>query len=261
MRTYIIRRLLLIIPTLLIVTMLVFFSIHFIPGDVIDIMMGSTVSPQVGEAGVTREWLEKKLGVDAPIHIQYSRWLGKILLQGDLGTTLVSEEPVWENFIRPRIPISLELGLIAQLILLLLAIPIGTYSAIRQNTLGDYAGRSLSIFMLSVPEFWIATIVLVYPAIYFGWSPPMQYVPFIENPQENLLMFLVPGAILGAVHSGPLMRLVRTLVLEVLRQDYELLSKVVFELKSSGNPDFRNHFDSIRELYTFNHLCQVIKAP
>ncbi len=220
MRTYIIRRLLLIIPTLLIVTILVFFSIHFIPGDVIDIMMGSTVSPQVGEAGVTREWLEKKLGLDVPIHVQYSRWLGKILLQGDLGTTLVSEEPVWENFIRPRIPISLELGFIALLILLLLAIPIGTYSAIRQNTLGDYAGRSLSIFMLSVPEFWIATIVLVYPAIYFGWSPPMQYVPFFENPQENLLMFIVPAAILGAVHSGPLMRLVRTLVLEVLRQDY-----------------------------------------
>ena len=220
MRTYIIRRLLLIIPTLLIVTILVFFSIHFIPGDVIDIMMGSTVSPQVGEAGVTREWLEKKLGLDVPIHVQYSRWLGKILLQGDLGTTLVSEEPVWENFIRPRIPISLELGFIALLILLLLAIPIGTYSAIRQNTLGDYAGRSLSIFMLSVPEFWIATIVLVYPAIYFGWSPPMQYVSFFEDPQENLLMFIVPAAILGAVHSGPLMRLVRTLVLEVLRQDY-----------------------------------------
>ncbi len=169
---------------------------------------------------MTREWLEKKLGLDVPIHVQYSRWLGKILLQGDLGTTLVSEEPVWENFIRPRIPISLELGFIALLILLLLAIPIGTYSAIRQNTLGDYAGRSLSIFMLSVPEFWIATIVLVYPAIYFGWSPPMQYVPFFENPQENLLMFIVPAAILGAVHSGPLMRLVRTLVLEVLRQDY-----------------------------------------
>ena len=220
MRTYIVRRVLLIIPTLLIVTILVFFSIHFIPGDVIDIMMGSTVSPQVGEAGVTREWLEKKLGLDAPIHVQYSRWLGKILLHGDLGTTLVSEEPVWENFIRPRVPVSLELGFIALLILLLLAIPIGTYSAIRQNTLGDYAGRSLSIFMLSVPEFWIATIVLVYPAIYFGWSPPMQYVSLFEDPQENLLMFLVPAAILGAVNSGPLMRLVRTLVLEVLRQDY-----------------------------------------
>ena len=220
MRTYIIRRVLLIIPTLLIVTMLVFFSIHFIPGDVIDVMMGSTVSPNVGEAGVTREWLEKKLGLDVPIHIQYGRWLKKILLHGDLGASLVSEEPVWENYIRPRIPVSLELTLIAQLILLLLAIPIGTYSAIRQNTLGDYAGRSLSIFMLSVPEFWIATIVLIYPAIYFGWSPPMQYVPFLENPGENLLMFLVPGAILGAVHSGPLMRLVRTLVLEVLRQDY-----------------------------------------
>ena len=220
MRTYIIRRVLLIIPTLLIVTMLVFFSIHFIPGDVIDVMMGSTVSPNVGEAGVTREWLEKKLGLDVPIHIQYGRWLKKILLHGDLGTSLVSEEPVWENYIRPRIPVSLELALIAQLIILLLAIPIGTYSAIRQNTLGDYAGRSLSIFMLSVPEFWIATIVLIYPAIYFGWSPPMQNVPFLENPGENLLMFLVPGAVLGAVHSGPLMRLVRTLVLEVLRQDY-----------------------------------------
>ena len=212
------------IPTLLIVTMLVFSSIHFIPGDVIDMLMSSSVSQasgaQTSSGGVTREWLEKKLGLDVPIHIQYSRWLGNILLHGDMGTALTTDQPVWGTFVRPRIPVSLELGLIALLILLLLAIPIGTYSAIRQNTIGDYVGRGLSILMLSIPEFWIATIVLVFPAIYFGWSPPIKYVPLMENPRENLIMFLIPGAILGTVHSGILMRMVRTQVLEVLRKDY-----------------------------------------
>ncbi|MCY4483010.1 MAG: ABC transporter permease [Spirochaetaceae bacterium] len=224
MRTYIIRRLLLTIPTLLLVTMLVFLSIHLIPGDILDLLMSSSVSQASGaemsSGGVTREWLEQKLGLDVPIHIQYGRWLGNILLHGDLGTTLTTDEPVWETFVRPRIPVSLELGFISLLILLLLAVPIGTYSAIRQNTLGDYVGRGLSILMLSIPEFWIATIVLVFPSIYFGWSPPIEYVRLMENPRQNLIMFLIPAAILGTVHSGPLMRLVRTQMLEVLRQDY-----------------------------------------
>ena len=224
MRTYIIRRLLLTIPTLLLVTMLVFLSIHLIPGDILDLLMSSSVSQASGaemsSGGVTREWLEQKLGLDVPIHIQYGRWLGNILLHGDLGTTLTTDEPVWETFVRPRIPVSLELGFIALLILLLLAVPIGTYSAIRQNTLGDYVGRGLSILMLSIPEFWIATIALVFPSIYFGWSPPIEYVRLMENPRQNLIMFLIPAAILGTVHSGPLMRLVRTQMLEVLRQDY-----------------------------------------
>jgi peptide/nickel transport system permease protein len=224
MRTYIIRRILLTIPTLLLVTMLVFSSIHFIPGDILDVLMSSSVSQASGAesstGGVTREWLEKKLGLDVPIHIQYGRWLGNILLHGDMGTTLTTDEPVWETFVRPRIPVSLELGLMALLILLLLAIPIGIYSAIRQNTLGDYVGRGLSILMLSIPEFWIATIVLVFPSLYFGWSPPIKYVSLMENPRENLMMVLIPAAILGTVHSGPLMRLVRTQMLEVLRQDY-----------------------------------------
>ena len=224
MRTYIIRRLLLTIPTLLLVTMLVFLSIHLIPGDILDLLMSSSVSQASGaemsSGGVTREWLKQKLGLDVPIHIQYGRWLGNILLHGDLGTTLTTDEPVWETFVRPRIPVSLELGFIALLILLLLAVPIGTYSAIRQNTLGDYVGRGLSILMLSIPEFWIATIALVFPSIYFGWSPPIEYVRLMENPRQNLIMFLIPAAILGTVHSGPLMRLVRTQMLEVLRQDY-----------------------------------------
>ena len=184
MRTYIIRRILLTIPTLLMVTMLVFSSIHFIPGDILDLLMSSSVSQASGaetsSGGVTREWLEKKLGLDVPIHIQYGRWLGNILLHGDLGTTLTTDEPVWETFVRPRIPVSLELGLIALLILLLLAIPIGTYSAIRQNTLGDYAGRGLSILMLSIPEFWIATIV---PgrSIHLFWLVAAHQICFLDG--------------------------------------------------------------------------------
>ena len=180
--------------------MLVFLSIHLIPGDILDLLMSSSVSQASGaetsSGGVTREWLEQKLGLDVPIHIRYGRWLGNILLHGDLGTTLTTDEPVWETFVRPRISVSLELGLIALLILLLLAVPIGTYSAIRQNTLADYVGRGLSILMLSIPEFWIATIVLVFPSIHFGWSPPIEYVRLMENPRQNLIMFLIPAAIL-----------------------------------------------------------------
>ena len=116
MRTYIIRRLLLTIPTLLLVTMLVFLSIHLIPGDILDLLMSSSVSQASGaemsSGGVTREWLEQKLGLDVPIHIQYGRWLGNILLHGDLGTyPTACNGDVWETFVRPRIPVSWMLGL------------------------------------------------------------------------------------------------------------------------------------------------------
>jgi peptide/nickel transport system permease protein len=108
----------------------------------------------------------------------------------------------------------------AAIIALLISIPIGVYSAIRQDTWGDYLGRTIAILAISLPSFWIATIIIVFPAIYFNWSPEMEYIPFFENPVRNLIQFIVPAAIMGMVMSGTTMRMTRTMMLEVLRQDY-----------------------------------------
>lgn len=227
MVAYVIRRLLLIIPTFFLVTVLVFFSIRFIPGNVID-MMVSQMSSSGAASNLSRESLEKALGLDAPIHIQYLRWLGVVpqtngeirgLLEGDLGKSLWKSESVTQLLVE-RLPVSLELGLIAMITALLISIPIGVYSAIRQDTWGDYLGRSLSIIFISVPAFWIGTIIFVYPSIWWGWSPPLEYTPINKNLVLNLEQFLIPGFIMGMVMGGTLMRMTRTMMLEVLRQDY-----------------------------------------
>lgn len=216
MRTYIIRRLLLLIPNLFIVSGLVFLLVRLIPGDIIDAMVDE-VGP--GTSGsMDRAAIERRLGLDVPIHVQYGRWIGQIL-QGNLGTTLRADEPVVEQIL-PRLPVTLELGVFAVIIGLLISLPIGIYSAIRQDAIADYGGRSLAILFISVPSFWTATIVMVFPAIWWRWSPSMELIPFAEDPLGNLGMFLLPAALLGMVLSGTTMRMTRTMALEVLRQDY-----------------------------------------
>jgi peptide/nickel transport system permease protein len=228
MTAYAIRRLLLIIPTFFIVTLLVFLSVRFIPGNVVDDMiarMGSSGS--ISTAG-TRAAIEHALGLDVPIYVQYFRWLGVApqqtgglhgLLEGDLGTSLWNSQNVTER-IKESLPVSVELGIIAFLTAILLAIPIGVYSAIRQDTIGDYLGRSISIIFISVPAFWIGTMVWIYPSIWWNWTPAIEYIPFFKNPGGNLVQFLIPGFIVGMIMGGTLMRMTRTMMLEVLRQDY-----------------------------------------
>jgi peptide/nickel transport system permease protein len=116
--------------------------------------------------------------------------------------------------------VSFELGLLALIIGQLIALPIGIYSAVRQDTVGDYIGRSFAIFCIAVPSFWLGTMAVVFPAKYWGWAPPIEYVPFFEDPLNNLKQFIVPSVILGMVMSGTTMRMTRTMMLEVLRQDY-----------------------------------------
>jgi peptide/nickel transport system permease protein len=226
MRAYVIRRLLLIIPTLFVVTLIVFFAVRFIPGSTIDLMVAE-MSGASGE-DIDAEALEKALGLDAPMHVQYGRWLGvwpnkdghfSGILQGDLGESLWKNRPVLHEIL-PRLPVSFELGALGLLIALALALPIGVFSAIRQDTGGDYIGRTVSILFISLPTFWIGTIVVTYPSIYLGWSPPMELISFREDPLGNLGQFIVPAAILGLYTSGSLMRMTRTMMLEVLRQDY-----------------------------------------
>ena len=217
MKAYIIRRLLLIIPTLWIITIIVFLMVRFIPGDVIDIM----VDKMELDAGgiVDREAIERLLGLDVPVYVQYGRWVGDIFLHGTLGESLWGGWTV-EGRIVGRLPLTIELGVLAIVIGLLIALPVGIYSAIRQDTAADYLGRTAAVLGLATPNFWLALMVMIYPAIWWGWSPPMEWVPFPEDPLGNLGVLIIPSLILGTAMSASTMRMTRTMMLEVLRQDY-----------------------------------------
>ena len=217
MRAYIIRRLLLMIPTLLIVTILTFLSVRFIPGDAIDAM---TIQLESLGLVVDREALEHRLGLDVPVYVQYGRWMGGILLHGTLGESLWGGSVSIEEKILARLPVTLELGVMAMVIGLVIALPVGIYSAIRRNSAADYVGRTAAVIGLATPNFWLALMVIIFPAIWWGWSPPMRLVSFTEDPLGNLGVFIIPSLILGTAASAGTMRLTRTMMLEVLRQDY-----------------------------------------
>ena len=229
MRAYAIRRFLLIIPTLFIVSTLVFLSVRFIPGDTIDAMVARMES----FVEIDRELLERRLGLDVPAYVQYGRWMGVLptpdvytgeshfngLLQGTLGKELLGKRSVEEKILA-RLPVTIELGVMAIVIGLVISLPVGIYSAIRQDTAADYVGRTAAIIGMSTPNFWLALMVIIFPAIWWGWSPPMEVIPFTEDPLENLGVFIIPSLILGTAMSAGTMRLTRTMMLEVLRQDY-----------------------------------------
>ena len=215
MRAYLLRRLLLVIPTLFALSLIVFFSVRFIPGGVIDAM----VARSEFTGTVDREALERRLGLDVPVWVQYGRWTGNIFRHGTLGESLMGRGAVEEKIIG-RLPVTLELGLLAIVIGLVIALPVGIYSAIRQDTIADYGGRTLAIIGLATPNFWLALMVMLYPAIWWNWTPPLKMIPFVEDPLGNLGVFIVPSLILGTAMSAATMRMTRTMMLEVLRQDY-----------------------------------------
>jgi peptide/nickel transport system permease protein len=216
MRAYALRRVALLVPTLLIASLIVFASIRVIPGDVIDLMLAQN---DVSADRMTRERLVHALGLDRPVWEQYLRWVGGIVLHGDLGHSLWRGTPVTEQVLS-RLPATFELGLLALIVSVLLSIPIGVYSAIRQDSVGDLIARSFSILLLAVPGFWIGTMIVVFPSIWWGWAPAIDYVPFFHDPVRNLKQMIVPAIVLGMALSGYTMRLTRTMMLEVLRQDY-----------------------------------------
>lgn len=212
MRQYVLKRLLLVIPTLLLVSIIVFSLMRLIPGDVVVLMFEEKAYAK------DIDTLRAKLGLDKPLYAQYFSWLGRVV-QGDLGESLWTNRPVLDEIAR-RLPITCELGLMAICVSLCLALPIGVLSAIRQDTLKDYTARSLAILGLSVPPFWKATLVIVLPSIWFGWAPPLQFTPWSENVWQHLSQFILPAIILGIASGASIMRLTRALMLEVLRQDY-----------------------------------------
>jgi len=223
MRAYIIRRLLIMIPTLLLVSLLVFFVVRLMPGDIIDAMI--SVNPDVE---IDRPAMERDLGLDSPVLVQYGRWMGvapqtdgsfRGIFQGDLGYSLWNRKPVVE-LLAAKWPVTLQLSLMSLIISLLIALPIGIYSALRQDKWGDYIGRSFAILCISIPGFWLATLVIVLPSIWWGQMPPIMLIPFTEDPIGNLRMFIMPAIVLGMAMGGITMRMTRTMMLEVLRQDY-----------------------------------------
>lgn len=216
MRNYIIRRLLLVIPTLLIASLIVFFMVRLIPGDIIAQMLQERESTNLE---VDRVMIERSLGLDVPVYVQYFRWMGGIILHGDLGKSLWEGTPVAED-IAAKLPVTFELGLFSLIIGLLISLPVGIFSAVRQDTIGDYIARSFAILCIAVPSFWLGIMVMVFPSIWWGWSPPITLVRFAEDPAGNLVQFVVPAVILGMSLAGVTMRMTRSMMLEVLRQDY-----------------------------------------
>ena len=214
MFAYTVRRLLALIPTLFFASVIVFFSVRMIPGSVIDLMLAN--NPLAADKD--RAVIEAALGLDKPIHTQYLHWAGD-LLRGDLGRSLWQDTPVTHEILA-RLPVTLELALLAMIVAIVTGVPIGVYSALRQDTAGDYLTRSFAILLLAIPSFWLGTLVMVFPSIWWGWAPELRYVPFTQDPATNMKMLLIPAVILGTALSALNMRIMRTTMLEVLRQDY-----------------------------------------
>lgn len=213
MRQYVLRRVLLAVPTLVLVSLIVFSMMRLMPGDVVTRMVeGHAYAP-------TLEALRKELGLDRPVALQYLDWIGGIVLRGDFGTSFWTRQPIWDEFIS-RFPVTIELAVLTILVSVVIGIAVGIVSAIRQNTPADYIGRVFAILALSVPYFGLAVLVVVLPAIYFRWTPLWTYVPFTVDPLENLKIMAVPALVFGVTRAGPIMRIMRSALLDVLRQEY-----------------------------------------
>ena len=212
LRRYLAKRLLIAVPSLLIASLIVFTLPRLLPGDAVQLMLAEKAyAKDVDE-------LRAKLGLDRPLAVQYVEWLGRVA-QGDLGESLWTRRPVLQE-LGQRLPITLELAFFALAFALLIALPVGVISAARADTLQDYLARSAAIVGLSVPGFWLATLLIVLPAIWWGWRPVAEFTEFGTNPLAHVAQFLLPALILGVAAGAALMRLTRGMLLEVLRQDY-----------------------------------------
>ena len=214
MYKYVIRRLLLSIPVLLLSSLIVFGLMRVMPGDALTALMGESgnVSPK------DLQKLRMDLGLDRPYHEQYAIWVWQMVSLNP-GLSIFTSEPI-PVALKKAIPVTLELATLAIILGLSIAIPVGVLSATRQDTISDYAGRVVAVSGLSMPEFWLGTLVITFAAIWFHWIPPIGYVSLWDSPWKNLQQFLVPAAILGFRLSAATMRMTRSTVLEVLREDY-----------------------------------------
>ena len=214
MREYIIRRLLLVVPTLLLVSVVIFGLMRMVPGDVVDLM----ADQRGGIFQMDAQAIREKLGLTEPVYVQYARWLGRVL-RGDLGKSIWSGRSAVQEVLR-RYPVTLELAVLTVVISTGWGLLVGVVSAVRQDSLADYLFRTTAIAGLSVPYFWTSILVLVFGSIFLGWSPDPVYHRLTEDPVANLKQMIVPALIFAFYIGAPIARMSRATMLEVLRQDY-----------------------------------------
>jgi peptide/nickel transport system permease protein len=209
---FVMRRLVLSIPILLLVSIMVFGLIHLIPGDPARVILGQEATPEA-IAGRRHE-----LGLDRPLVIQYLAWLGNVL-RGDLGRSLADRTPVLEQ-IKLRLPVTLELTIGTFIVALLIALPAGILSATRRGSMVDYSSTLLALGGLSIPSFWLAIMFILLFAVRLHWLPASGYVPFTQDPRANLAAMIMPMVATGIRESAALTRMLRSGMLEVLSADY-----------------------------------------
>jgi peptide/nickel transport system permease protein len=212
MREYLLRRLLLLIPTILGVTLVVFVMMRFIPGDPVTNMMGENYSEEDARQ------LRHELGLDQPLVVQYVKWL-LLLLRGDWGRSILTNRPVLTDVLY-RLPVSLELLVLSMLVSLLIALPAGIIAAVWPNTWKDYSAMLISMAGVSIPEFFLAVLLFLFFALVLRWLPVSGYVPATENLAGNIWHMVLPIIALGFPRAALLTRLVRATLLEVLKLEY-----------------------------------------
>jgi peptide/nickel transport system permease protein len=216
MRTYVAKRLLLIVPTLLGVASLVFVIMRVIPGDVTLLILGGDQAGRIDPAQIVA--LTRRLGIDQPLLVQFWTWLWGVL-RFDFGTSLWTGRPVVEELLI-RLPLSLELAFAATMVSVLIAIPFGMLSAVRQDTWVDYLIRVISIGGLAIPSFWVGILVIPFLVLWFGWGPPLEFTPPWVDPWANFQQMVWPVATVGYRYAAVTTRMTRSTLLEVLREDY-----------------------------------------
>jgi peptide/nickel transport system permease protein len=216
MQTYILKRLLLIVPTLLGVAALVFLIMRVIPGDVALLILGGDQAARIDPKQL--ENMRRQLGLDQPYLIQFGEWLWGVV-RFDFGKSLWTGRPVVEEVLI-RLPLSLELALLATMVSVLIAIPLGMLAAVRQDTWVDYLVRVVSIGGLAIPSFWVGILCILFLVIYFGWGPPLEFTPPWVDPWANLQQMIWPVVTVGYRYAAVTTRMTRSTVLEVLREDY-----------------------------------------
>ncbi len=214
MRTYITRRVLHGLLVLWLVSLVIFSLVRILPGDAVIMQLDQAAAPTPEALKRARQ----ELGLERPFLAQYRTWITGVV-QGDLGRSLITRRPVTQELLK-RINLTSHLAVMSVIVALLIALPIGVLSAVKQDTMSDYVGRLLAILGLSLPDFWLATVVITFLAIWFQWIPPIGFAPLWVDPVRCLSQLLIPAVIIGARLAAVSMRMTRSSLLEVLRQDY-----------------------------------------
>ena len=216
MRTYLAKRLLLIVPTLFGVAAVVFLIMRVIPGDVTLLILGGDQTGRIDPQQLAA--MRHQLGLDQPLAVQFGAWLWGVL-RLDFGNSLWTGQPVIEEVLI-RLPLSLEVAILATIVSVLLAIPLGMIAAVRQDTWVDYLIRVVSIGGQAIPSFWVGILVILFLVIYFGWGPPLEFTPPWVDPWANFQQLVWPVLTIGYRYAAVTTRMTRSTVLEVLREDY-----------------------------------------